>query len=81
MHKSFIVVVDGKSHGAPTVYGPCDSVGGEAKRRADETAKRGVASIQTAHDFFDWDNAQDTAITYLFTTFCQVMIAKAEMDA
>ena len=48
--------------------GPCNGVGGAANRRADEAVKRSVASIQTAQDFFDWGNAKDTAITYLFTT-------------
>ena len=79
VYKSFIVIVDDKSYGAPTVYGPCDGVRGAAKRRVDEAVKRGVALIQTARDFFDWGNAQDTAISYLFTTSGHVMVA--EMDA
>ena len=48
--------------------GPCDPIGGTAKRKADHAVRHGKASIQGAHDFFAWslNDCEQSKITYLF---------------
>ena len=46
--------------------GPCDGVGGTAKRMADEAIKRQKVIIQDAEDFFTWGKGSGSAIEYIF---------------
>ncbi len=50
--------------------GPCDGIGGTVKRLADDAVKRGVASIQDAHDFYAWacQEREESSIEYLFVS-------------
>ena len=46
--------------------GPCDGVGGTAKRMADEAVKTGKVKIQDAVDFYDWarKNENSSSVSY-----------------
>ena len=44
--------------------GPCDGVGGTAKRMADEAVKTRTSIIQDAKDFYDWAESTQSAIKY-----------------
>ena len=46
--------------------GPCDSLGGAAKRHASEAVRQGKTTIQDAHDFFNWAKGSEKSIRYLF---------------
>ena len=46
--------------------GPCDGVGGTAKRMADDAVKQQKAVIQDADDFFRWGSQSSTQIKYIF---------------
>ncbi|XP_078616892.1 uncharacterized protein LOC144885097 [Branchiostoma floridae x Branchiostoma japonicum] len=48
--------------------GPCDGVGGTAKRMADDAVKRDSAKIQDAHDFYEWAINLNSVIKYEFVT-------------
>ena len=41
--------------------GPCDPIGGVAKRKADQAVKNGRFIIQDAIDFFEWAK-QDSSL-------------------
>ena len=46
--------------------GPCDPIGGVAKRNADMAVKQQKAVIQDANDFFAWAKSVDSSIEYRF---------------
>lgn len=46
--------------------GPCDPIGGTAKRKADQAVKNGKHVIQDAMDFYEWAKEDQSAITYTF---------------
>ncbi|KAK6186926.1 hypothetical protein SNE40_006182 [Patella caerulea] len=46
--------------------GPCDGIGGTAKRQAAEAVKQGKTQIQDAHDFFSWAVQNQKSIQYIF---------------
>ena len=46
--------------------GPCDPIGGTAKRKADQAVKNGKCAIQDVLDFYDWAKSNSTAITYTY---------------
>ena len=48
--------------------GPCDPIGGTAKRKAAHAVKHGKASTQDAHDLFAWslNDGEQSKVTYLF---------------
>lgn len=50
--------------------GPCDGVGGTAKRMADDAVKTGKATIQDAHEFFTWASTSqsNSSLEYRFYT-------------
>ena len=48
--------------------GPCDGLGGIAKRQAAEACKQGKVNIQDAIDFFQWAKTQRKSIEYIFYT-------------
>ena len=50
--------------------GPCDPIGGVAKRMSDLSVKNKKAVIQDAEDFYTWARKEKTAITYKLVT-CQ----------
>ena len=45
--------------------GPCDGIGGTAKRSAQDAVKLGKCLIQDANDFYLWASQHQQAITYL----------------
>ena len=49
--------------------GPCDGVGGTAKRQADSAVKRQICSIQNADDFYAWGCTQESSnLHYMFVS-------------
>ena len=49
--------------------GPCDGVGGTAKRQADSAVKRHICSIQNADDFYAWGVSQSQSnVDYIFVS-------------
>lgn len=46
--------------------GPCDGIGGTAKRQAADAIKQGKVSIQDASDFYAWGVQNQKSITYRF---------------
>jgi len=46
--------------------GPCDPIGGTAKRKADQAVKNGKFVIQDASDFYEWAKNDSTTITYSY---------------
>lgn len=48
--------------------GPCDGVGGSAKRMVDKVVKTGKVKIQDAVDFYDWQrmNENSSSVSYRF---------------
>ena len=48
--------------------GPCDGIGGVAKRRESDAIKQGKACIQDATDFFSWAKGSSGTIKYRFYT-------------
>jgi hypothetical protein len=46
--------------------GPCDGIGGTCKRRASEAVKQGKATIQDAHEFYNWAHGNEKRIAYYF---------------
>ena len=49
--------------------GPCDRVGGTAKRLADMAVKRHSAVIQSAKDFYSWGKSQENSrLKYIFVS-------------
>jgi hypothetical protein len=46
--------------------GPCDGIGGTCKRRAAEAVKQGKATIQDAHEFYNWAHKNEKGIAYYF---------------
>ena len=46
--------------------GPCDGIGGSAKRQASDAVKQGKVSIQDANDFYEWASAHERKIKYVF---------------
>ena len=63
--------------------GPCDGVGGVAKRRAYDAIKRGTSVISDAKSFFQWGRSEMniSAVKYLFTSAEDVVLAKQEVDS
>lgn len=52
------------SHGK----GPCDGIGGSAKRQASDAVKQGKVSIQDAVEFYEWASMHEKKIKYIFYT-------------
>ncbi|MES9884689.1 MAG: hypothetical protein ABW185_27915 [Sedimenticola sp.] len=48
--------------------GPCDGIGGTAKRQAADAVKQGKVSIQDANEFYDWASTHEKSIKYVFYT-------------
>ena len=48
--------------------GPCDGLGGTAKRQACDAVKQGKSCIQDAADFFTWATENQKSINYRFYT-------------
>jgi hypothetical protein len=46
--------------------GPCDGIGGTCERRASEAVKQGKATIQDAHEFYNWAHGKEKRIAYYF---------------
>ena len=46
--------------------GPCDPIGGTAKRQADMAVRHGKVIIQDAADFYSWASSEQDCIDYLF---------------
>lgn len=46
--------------------GPCDGIGGAAKRQASEAVRQGKATIQDAQEFYNWAKSSERSIKYLF---------------
>ena len=46
--------------------GPCDPIGGTAKRKADQAVKNGRFVIQDAVDFYEWSKQESSAIKYVY---------------
>lgn len=46
--------------------GPCDPIGGVAKRKADQAVKNGKYVIQDATDFYEWAKQDASAIVYSY---------------
>ena len=46
--------------------GACDGIGGTTKRNADNAVKRGLATIQSAADFYQWAATSQSKIEYSF---------------
>ncbi|XP_069138828.1 uncharacterized protein [Argopecten irradians] len=46
--------------------GPCDGLGGTAKRMADLAVRQNKCKIQDAKAIFEWGNSSQTSIKYLF---------------
>ncbi|CAC5426436.1 unnamed protein product [Mytilus coruscus] len=60
--------------------GPCDGVGGTAKRLADIAARQQKVVIQTPVDFFNWGKSQETSnITHIFVPKSNCQSANNEM--
>ncbi|CAG2254394.1 unnamed protein product [Mytilus edulis] len=60
--------------------GPCDGVGGTAKRLADMAVRQLKVEIQTPVDFFNWGKSQETSnITYIFVPKSKCQSANNEM--
>lgn len=53
--------------------GPCDGLGGAAKRMADLSVKQGKCTIQGAKDFFDWGQNYQKSVKYIY-------VSKSECD-
>ena len=47
--------------------GCCDGVGGTSKRMADQATKRNI-KIQSADNFFAWENTTETLVDYCFVS-------------
>lgn len=61
--------------------GPCDGVGGTAKRLADMAVKRHSAIIQSADDFFQWGKTQEnSALKFIFVPKSQCTEAHEELS-
>ena len=58
--------------------GPCDGIGGTAKRLADDAIKQEKAIIQDAHDFFAWAKKPRVPVSSLIFVFQQMNVKKAK---
>ena len=62
--------------------GPCDGVGGVAKRKAHDAIMQGNAEIWNARTFFEWGKRERASkVKYLFTTSQEVEEARKEMKS
>lgn len=60
--------------------GPCDGVGGTAKRLADMAVKRHSVIIQSADDFYQWGKTQEnSSLKYMFVPKSHCADAHAEL--
>ena len=57
--------------------GPCDGVGGTAKRMADEAVKTGKVKIQDANDFFEWASTSQTSSSVAYRFYSKEEYGKA----
>ena len=48
--------------------GPCDPIGGVAKRKADQAVKNGKYVVQDAIDFFEWAKQDVSAIAFSYVS-------------
>ena len=46
--------------------GPCDPIGGTAKRKADQAVKNGKFLIQDAVDFYEWSKQETSSIKFIY---------------
>ena len=46
--------------------GPCDYIGGTAKRKADQAVKNGKFLIQDAVDFYEWSKQETSSIKFIY---------------
>lgn len=61
--------------------GPCDGIGGTAKRMVDNAIKQEKAIIQDANDFFVWSSESNSAISFKLYTADDVRKSSEEIDA
>ncbi|MES9883292.1 MAG: hypothetical protein ABW185_20700 [Sedimenticola sp.] len=60
--------------------GPCDGVGGCAKRLADSAVKRECTVIQTAEDFYNWgDSLENSKVKYMYVPKSKCVEAQDEV--
>ena len=60
--------------------GPCDGIGGTAKRMADLSIKQEKVKIQDASDFHTWGKYHHKSATYVFVTGQECSTARGELD-
>ena len=60
--------------------GPCDGVGGTAKRNADMAVKRLDANISNAHSFAEWGNQSGGKLEYEVVNGAEYDAAKVELN-
>ena len=60
--------------------GPCDGVGGTAKRNADMAVKRLDANISNAHSFAEWGNRSGGKLEYEVVNGAEYDVAKVELN-
>ena len=60
--------------------GPCDGIGGVAKRRASDAIKQGKACIQDATDFYNWAKTNSLSIKYRFYNSDDIKITSTEVQ-
>ena len=60
--------------------GPCDGIGGTAKRIADLSIKQEKVKIQDASDFHTWGKYHHKSATYVFVMGQECSTAQGELD-
>ena len=61
--------------------GPCDPIGGVAKRKADQAVKKGSFIIQDAIDFFEWAKQDSSSIKFSYLSIEDYEISKKFLKA
>ncbi|XP_048577462.1 uncharacterized protein LOC125559795 [Nematostella vectensis] len=80
-HKEeFVVPVRWNYFEAGHGKGPCDGVGGAAKRMADEAVRSGKVVIDDAHSFFVWATEYQSSVTYIYYSTDDLKMASARLD-
>ncbi|MES9901650.1 MAG: hypothetical protein ABW168_03080 [Sedimenticola sp.] len=60
--------------------GPCDGVGGTAKRMAAQSVTQEKVTIQSAPDFYKWGERYHKSATYKYVSSKDCEVARAEID-
>ena len=61
--------------------GPCDSIEGVAKRKADQAVENGRFIIQDAVDFFEWAKQDSISIKFLYLSIEDYEISEKFLKA